>query len=108
MEEGGRRTVTRATVEHRTARLGQTLRAGRRLVGGLSFHGVSELCTNSLAHRLPGGIQAQELRIQAQGMRRRPMQAWVSCSGGRATAWDLHAVRDAQCGELRGPDLEHR
>ena len=52
-------SMTRATEEDSTAGLGQTLRTGRRLVGGLSFHGVSGLCTNSLAHRLPGGIQAQ-------------------------------------------------
>ena len=75
---------------------------GRRLlVGGLSFHGVSGLCMSSLAHMLPGGIQAQ-------GMRRRPMQAWVSCSGSRATACDPHAPRGDQCGEQRGPDIKHR
>ena len=68
------------------------------LVGGLSFHGVSGLCLSSLEHRLPGGIQAQ-------GMRRRPMQAWVSCSGG--TVCDPHALVGAPCGEQRGPDLEH-
>ena len=56
-----------------TAGLGQTLRAGRPPVGGLTFHGVSGLCMSSLAHRLPSGIQAQ-------GMRIRPMQAWASCS----------------------------
>ena len=55
-------------VEENTAGLGQKLRTGRPLVGGFSFHGVSGLCTSSLAHRLPG-------LIQAQGMRRRPMQA---------------------------------
>ena len=60
--------LTRAMVEDSTAGLGQTLRAGRPLVGGLSFDGVSALCMSSLAHRLPGGIQAQS-------MRRRPMQA---------------------------------
>ena len=30
--------------------------------------------------------------FQAQGMRRRPMQALVSCSGGRTTACDPHAL----------------
>ena len=34
-------SMTRATVEERTAGLGQTLRTERALVGGLSFHGVS-------------------------------------------------------------------
>ena len=91
--------MTRATVEDSTAGLGQTLRTGHPLVGGSSFHGVSGLCINSLAQRLPGGIQAQ-------GMGRRPMQAWVSCSGGRTTAYDLRALRGAQCGEQRGPDFE--
>ena len=73
---------------------------GRPLVGGLSFHGVSGLCMSSLAHGLPGGIQAQ-------AMRRRPTQAWVSCSRGRITACDPHALRGDQCGEQRGPDLKH-
>ena len=36
--------MTRATVEDSTAGLGQALRAGRLLVGGSSFDGVSELC----------------------------------------------------------------
>ena len=62
----------------------QTLRTGRPLVDGLSFHGVSGLCMSSLAHWLPGGIQSQ-------GISRRPMQAWVSCSGGRTTACFPHA-----------------
>ena len=55
-------SMTRATVEESTAGLGQPLRAGRPLVGGLSFHGVSGLCTSSLAHKLPGGILAQGIR----------------------------------------------
>ena len=46
----------------------------RPLVCGLSFHGVSGLCVSSLAHTLRSGIQAQ-------GMRRRPMQAWVLALG---------------------------
>ena len=37
-------SMTRATAEDSTAGLGQTSRTGRALVGGLSFHGVSELC----------------------------------------------------------------
>ena len=74
-------SIVRATVEDSTAVLCQTLRTGRPLVGGLSFHGVLGLCMSSLAHRLQGGVQAQ-------GLRRRPMQAWVSCSRGRTTACD--------------------
>ena len=87
--------MTRAAVEDSAAALGQTLRTGRPLVGGLSFHGVSGLCMSSSADRLPGG------------MRRRPMQAWVSCSGGRTPACDPHALGGEQCGEQRGPDLKH-
>ena len=83
-----------------TAGLGQTLRTGRPLLGGLSFHGVSGLSTSSLARRLPGGIQAQ-------GIRRRPTQAWVSCSGGRTTACDPRLLGGDECGGQRGPDLEH-
>ena len=75
-----------------TAALGQTLRAGRALVVGLSFHGVSGLCMNSLAHRLPGGIQTQ-------GISRRPLQAWVSFNGDRTTACGPHAPGGDQCGE---------
>ena len=63
-------SMTRGTADDSTAGLGQTLRTGRPLVGGLSFHDVYGLCTSSLAHRLPGGIQAQ-------GMRKRPMQAFA-------------------------------
>ena len=48
---------THATVEDSSAGLGQTLRMGRPLVGGLFFHGVLGLCMSSLALRLPGGIQ---------------------------------------------------
>ena len=57
-------SMTRATVDS-TASLGETLRTGRPLVGGSSFHGVSALCMSSLPHRLPGGIQAQGLRPAA-------------------------------------------
>ena len=49
--------------------------------------------------RLPGGIQAQ-------GMRRRPMQVWVSCSGSRLPVVHTPWVGD-QCGEQRDPDLNH-
>ena len=73
-------------------------RMARSLVGGLSFHGVSGLCMSSLAHRLSGGIQAH-------GIRSRPMQAWVSCSGGRTFACDLHALGGDQCCEQCVPDL---
>ena len=44
----------------------------------------------------------------AQGMRRRPMQAWVSYSWGRTNACDPPALGGGQCGEQRDPDLEHR
>ena len=63
-----------AFVGHRLQRHWRTAQLGRPLLGGLSFLGVSGLCTSSLAQRLPG-------ETQAQGMRRRPRQAWVSCSG---------------------------
>ena len=35
------------------------------MVGGLPFYGVSGLCTSSLAHRLPGGSQAQHIEKAA-------------------------------------------
>ena len=54
---------------------------------------------SSLAHRM-------RREIQAQGMRRGPMLAWVSCSGGWTTACDRHALGGDQGGEQRGPDLE--
>ena len=54
-------SMTRATVEASTAGLGQTVRTKRPLVGGLSFHDVSKMWTSPLAHRLPGGIQAQSV-----------------------------------------------
>ena len=47
-------SMTPATVEDSTAGLGQTLRTGHPLVGGLCLHGV---CTSSLAPRPPGGLQ---------------------------------------------------
>ena len=92
--------MTRATVEDGSAGLGQTLRSVRLLVGGLSFHGVSELCMNSSAHGLPGGNQAQ-------GTRRPPMQAWVSCSGSRTTACVPQALGGDLCGEQGGLDFKH-
>ena len=54
-------SMARATVEDSTAGLGQTIRTGRPLVGGLSFHGVSGLCMSSLAHVLLLGIQVQSV-----------------------------------------------
>ena len=54
-------SMTRATEEDSTAGLGQTLRTGRFVVRGLSFHGLSGLHTNPLAQRLPGGSQAQSV-----------------------------------------------
>ena len=42
-----------------------------------------------------------------QGMRSRPMQAWVSCSVGRTTACDPRALGGDQCGEQRSPNLKH-
>ena len=69
-------SMTRATVEARTAELGQTLRSGCSLVGGLSFPGVSALCMNSLAHRLPGGTQAQDITAaERPGWR----SVWSAC-----------------------------
>ena len=95
--------MTRASVQDSTAGLGHTLRAGRPLVGGVSFHGVSGLCMNSLVQRLPGVVQAQSVgllwrsaihlrpaRQALGGMIRRPMQAWVSCSGGRKQLLVVH------------------
>ena len=35
------------------------------------------------------------------------MQAWSLALGGWATALDAPALGDAQCGEQRGPDLQH-
>ena len=85
-------------MEDSTAGPGQTHRTECLLLGGLSFHGVSGLCTNSLARRLPKGIQAQ-------GTRRLPMQAWVSFSGVGQLLCDPHPLGGDQCGEQRGPDL---
>ena len=89
--------MTRATVEDSTTGLGQTLRTGRLLVGGLSFHDVYGLCTSSLAHRLSGGIQTQ-------GMRDRRCRRGSLALGGRPTACDPHVLGGAQCGEQRGTD----
>ena len=50
-----------ATVEDSTAGLGHTLRAGRPLVGEVSFHDVSGMCMNSVAPGLPRGIQVQSV-----------------------------------------------
>ena len=68
--------MTRATVVDSEAGLGQTLRTGRLLIDGLSFHGVSGLCMGSLAHRLPGGIHASRVYQTP-----RPMQAWSLALG---------------------------
>ena len=93
-------SMTRATVEDSTAGRGQTLRTRRPLVGGCSFHDVSGLCTKSLAHGLPRGIQAQ-------GMRHAADEGFVCRSGGRTTACEPHALGGAQCGEQRGSDMKH-
>ena len=61
------------------------------------FHGVSGLCTNSLAHGLPGGIQAQNMRRAADA-------GLVFCSAGRTTACDPHYLGGDQRGD-RGPVL---
>ena len=93
--------MTHSTVEDSTSGLDQTLRPGRPLFGGgFSFHGVSGLCMNTVAHRLPGGIQAQ-------GMKWRPMHAWVSCAGRRTTACGPNALVGDQCAQQRGPDFNH-
>ena len=57
----------------------------RHILWWLSFHGISGLCMKSLAHRLPGGIQAQ-------GMSRLPMQAWVSLALGVGHLLVLHTT----------------
>ena len=87
--------MTRATVEDSTADLGRTLRTGRPLVGGLSFHGVSGLRTNSLAHRLRGGVQAEGMRRCDAGL---GLLLW--------SVGDPHALGGDQRGEQRGPDLK--
>ena len=74
--------MTCATVEDSTGGLGQTLRTGHPLVGGLSVHDVSGLRTNPLAHRLPEGIHAYSVLDTAAD------EGLVSCSGGRPTTWD--------------------
>ena len=89
--------MIRATVEDSTAGLSQTLRIVRPLVGGLSFHGVSGLCTNSPAHGLPGGIQAQ-------GTRRRPIRAWVPCPVGQLPV--VRTVWVALSGERGRPQAQ--
>ena len=81
-------SMTRATVEDSTAGLGQTLRTGRPLVGGLSLHGVSGLCMNSRAHWLPRWNSSPELGV---GFFLRPAR---------------HALGGAWCGEQRGPPLK--
>ena len=80
-------STTRATVEGSTAGLGPT-REERPLVGGFSFHDVSGLCANFLAHGLPGGIQAQDMRHAPDG-------GLVSCHGGRTPACDTDARVEA-------------
>ena len=77
-------SMTRAIVETSTEGLGQTMSS----------------CWWVILPWRPGGIQAQ-------GMRRRPMQAWIAFSGSRTTACNPHALGGTRCGEQRGPDLEH-
>ena len=81
--------MTRATVEDSTEGLGQTLRTGRPLVGGLSFHGISELRMNSLARWLSTGIQAQ-------GARRGPCGLVVGSLNRRAARLGWSLAADAQ------------
>ena len=47
-------STARATEEDGTASLGQTLRTGRPLVSGLSFHDVSIMCAVSLGTKAAG------------------------------------------------------
>ena len=75
--------MTRATVDDSTAGVGRTLRTGRPLVGGLSFHGVSVMCMSSRWHM----DCQEEFRLNAS--KGRPTQAWVSCSGVRTTTHRL-------------------
>ena len=88
-----RTSMTRATVEDSTAGLGQTLRTGPPLVGGLSFHHVSRMCMNPTAHSFPRGIQAYETT--------RPMHAGSLALG----VGQLLVTRP--CGKHRRPDLKH-
>ena len=83
-----------------TAGLGQNLRTGRPQFGGLSFHDVSGMCTNPLAHWRPGNSSPECVRHC--GRCRAGLLLW-----GRTTACDPHALGGAQCGEQRGPDLKH-
>ena len=61
----------------------------RPLGGGLSFHDVSGMCMNPVAHRLSGGIQAQSVFDAC-------LLLW-----GRPSTCDPHALGGAQCGEQR-------
>ena len=71
-------SMTRATVEESTAGLRQTLRTGRLLVGGLSFHGVSGRFMNPW-HK--GRLVECKPRVY---------ETRVSCSGGRLSTCDPH------------------
>ena len=86
-----RTSMTCATVEDSTAGLGQSLRAGCPLVGGLSFPRRLGTCACVPWHT---GYWEE---CRPQDMRRRPMQAWVSCSGGRSTACDPDTLVGDQC-----------
>ena len=60
--------MVRAAEKDSTAGLGQTLRTGRPLVGGFSFHDVSGMCTNPLAHGLPGSPRHERCVSLALGV----------------------------------------
>ena len=92
--------MTRATVEDSTAGLRHPLRAGGPLVGGLLFDGVSGLCMSPLAHRLPGGVQAQGMSFVADA-------SLGLALGDRTTACAPHVLGGDQYGEKRCPDLKH-
>ena len=76
--------MNRAGVEGSMAGLGQTLRTGRPLVGGFSFHDVSVMCMSPLVHRLTGGTQAPTVRRVSLALMVRQLLAtptpWVAPS----------------------------
>ena len=57
--------------------------------------------------RIRWHMGCQEDFFRLSGIRRRPTQAWVSCSGRRTTGCDPHALGGDQCGEQRCPELKH-
>ena len=83
-------SMTPATVEDSTAGLGQTLRTGRPLVDGLSFHGVSGLCMNSWHTGCQVDFKPRVFEL-----------LWASTTCLRPAR---HALGGAWCSERRRPD----